>query len=434
MTHLAGEIKKVVPTKDEAARIDATARKILGLARAQSGKIPQITGVETGGSYAKGTWLGGSADIDVFVKMDRNTPRHTFTKLAKAVGYAVLDGYSPAERYAEHPYVEAVVDGTRVNVVPCYDVEAGGWISAADRSPYHTAYVKENMSADQKNEVRLLKRFLMTHQVYGAEIARRGFSGYVAEVLVLHFGGFLETVRGMAEIKRGDVIGRAARSFDTPVAIMDPVDDCRNLAAAISKRNMALFILACRSYLRNPAAGMLQKRVVPGGDWDSVVCVEFGYAKRSPDTLWGQARKAMSALDRQLELEGFSVLKRHVMVAGRVVRILFLLESLRLPKKTVRAGPDVFRREDAARFISRSGVMVWVSEDMKLLRLSERKYTHAAELLSHMLANPGDAGIPAGLHGDVRDFLVVEGSKLSQTVKREAADLLSADGVALSSC
>jgi len=35
-----------------------------------------------------------------------------------------------------------------------------------------------------KDDVRLLKQFLQSNSVYGAEIAKQGFSGYVAEVLV----------------------------------------------------------------------------------------------------------------------------------------------------------------------------------------------------------------------------------------------------------
>ena len=95
-----------------------------------------------------------------------------------------MKSFKPYVRYSEHPYVEATIKGTKVNVVPCYDVKEGQWQSAADRSPFHTKFMLESLTGVMKNEVRLLKKFLSCNKIYGSEIARQGFSGYVAEVLI----------------------------------------------------------------------------------------------------------------------------------------------------------------------------------------------------------------------------------------------------------
>ena len=60
-------------------------------------------------------------------------------------------------RYSEHPYVEANIMKTKVNVVPCYDVKIGNWKSSADRSPFHTKYMQEMLTQEMKNEVRILR-------------------------------------------------------------------------------------------------------------------------------------------------------------------------------------------------------------------------------------------------------------------------------------
>jgi len=39
------------------------------------------------------------------------------------IGFQSLKKFRPYTRYAEHPFVEAVVDGTKVNIVPCYNVK-----------------------------------------------------------------------------------------------------------------------------------------------------------------------------------------------------------------------------------------------------------------------------------------------------------------------
>jgi tRNA nucleotidyltransferase (CCA-adding enzyme) len=82
----------------------------------------------------------------------------------------------------------------RVNVVPCYAVGPKQWKSAADRSPYHVDLVR-SLPADSKTQMKLLKRFMKSIGVYGAEIQTQGFSGYVAEVLVMKHGS-LEGVLG----------------------------------------------------------------------------------------------------------------------------------------------------------------------------------------------------------------------------------------------
>ena len=106
-----------------------------------------------------------------------------------------LKEYSPYLRYADHPYVEAYVDGVKFNIVPCYNVSFGDWKSAADRSPFHTSYVFSNLNQEKKNQVRVLKKFLKSLKIYGAEISIEGFSGYVCEVLILKFGSFLSTIQ-----------------------------------------------------------------------------------------------------------------------------------------------------------------------------------------------------------------------------------------------
>ncbi len=40
----------------------------------------------------------------------------------------------------------------------------------------------------------MLKKFLRSLHIYGAEISTKGFSGYVSEVLIIKFGSFLSTL------------------------------------------------------------------------------------------------------------------------------------------------------------------------------------------------------------------------------------------------
>ncbi|MEX1997004.1 MAG: nucleotidyltransferase domain-containing protein, partial [Nitrosopumilaceae archaeon] len=183
--------KNSIPTEKEQEKIKKISEFALQLVKEQAAKHPEVIGAELGGSYAKGTWLSGEVDLDIFVKLKRDTDEKKFEIVGKEIGFNSLRKFRPYVRYSEHPYVEAIIEGTRVNVVPCYDVEVGQWKSAADRSSFHTKYILQSFDRSKKDEVRLLKKFLIGIGIYGAEIAKEGFGGYVAEVLVQHYGSFL---------------------------------------------------------------------------------------------------------------------------------------------------------------------------------------------------------------------------------------------------
>src|SRR5215216_4347475 len=124
-----------------------------------------------------------------------------------------VDSYVAKLRYSDHPYVEVFVKKVRVNVVPCYDVEQSKWQSAADRSPFHTRYISSNFDDEKRRQARLLKKFLKSVGIYGAEISTEGFSGYVSEVLVLKYSSFenlLKNHRLISSKKANIAVGQSS--------------------------------------------------------------------------------------------------------------------------------------------------------------------------------------------------------------------------------
>ncbi|MDG6929019.1 MAG: nucleotidyltransferase domain-containing protein, partial [Nitrososphaerota archaeon] len=97
--------------------------------------------VVLGGSYAHDTWLPAEADIDAFLVFPPSLGKERLAEVGLAVAREALRGLDVTKRFSEHPYLEAVMGGVRVNVVPCLGVKHGEWISAADRSPHHTLYM-----------------------------------------------------------------------------------------------------------------------------------------------------------------------------------------------------------------------------------------------------------------------------------------------------
>lgn len=438
MTVLDQAKKFTIPAKKEEEKMKKTSELLLALVNEKAKEFPEVVNVELGGSYAKGTWLSGDVDLDIFIKLKKDTDEKRFEFIGKTIGFNSLKKFHPYVRYSEHPYVEAVVEGTRVNVVPCYDVEHGQWKSAADRSSFHTKYILQSLDQQKKDEVRLLKKFLTGMGIYGAEIAKEGFGGYVAEVLILHYGSFLGVLQAASSFVKHQVIGNPTKKFDTFLVIIDPVDSNRNLGTAISAENVGKFILATRAFLKKPSLLFFKPKTKPYNKkyLKNSIVIKFNYKKRSPDIIWGQIKRATSTVASQLELAGFEVLRKSSITDEKTeAALLFLLRSIKIENTLVKNGPEVFRKTESEKYItknSKKNQLMWINEECKILSLQERSHYDAKIFLQHLLKkNLSSSGIPNGLMADIKKgFKVLDGSQtVSKSIKKATSELITTDGL-----
>ena len=213
-----------IPNNQERKKVDIIANQVFSLVNNEAEKQKSVVSVHFGGSYAKETWTRGKIDIDIFVKFKTTTSEKNFEKLGRKIGFDSLKKFKPYVRYSEHPFVEANIDGVGVNVVPCYDVKKDHWKSAADRSTFHTEFMSEKLTGLMKDDIRILKYFLEINGMYGAEIAKQGFSGYVCEVLVYYLGSFENVLKKIANLQNNEMIGESPRKFESSIVIIDPID------------------------------------------------------------------------------------------------------------------------------------------------------------------------------------------------------------------
>ncbi|MEM2760156.1 MAG: CCA tRNA nucleotidyltransferase [Nitrososphaerales archaeon] len=437
--------KLVEPTKNEIDFVDRVARKAFALVKEHSTKFKGVVDVLFGGSYAKGTWLKGDVDIDIFVKVSQDLREQEFERIGKDLGKLALKKYKPYLRYSEHPYVEAFVDDIRVNVVPCYDVEKGKWKSAADRSPYHTQLVKQSFDDEKRREVRLLKKFMKTMGIYGAEIATNGFSGYVCEVLILKYGTCMKVLEASAEFKERQVISLESvedniiKLFDSSLIIIDPVDSRRNLGTAISDENVGKLILTSRRFIMKPSIKFF--RGVPSRKelkfTDNIILVEFNYKDRSPDIIWGQLKSSAKTVAKQLSINGFNVI-RYVTSTNEEgnAAFAFMIDSMQLPGKIVRQGPKVFDRKDSDKFIAKNlkkSQIIWIGDEARMYALLDNKFTDAVTFLKFLFSkNINSSGIAPGLIDDIRrGYRIYSGKKVKWVrenfVKEAIGELVTTD-------
>ncbi|WP_251342233.1 CCA tRNA nucleotidyltransferase [Haloplanus halophilus] len=359
---LARVADRVTPDSAERERLRAAVDDLTDRVRDAAADLPVETRVVQVGSTARGTWLADDRDIDLFVCFPPDLDRAELERYGLAVGRAALpDG---REEYAEHPYVTGEVRGFDVDLVPCYDVaDAAAIQSAVDRTPFHDAYLRERLDDDLTRDVRLFKAFLTGIGAYGSDLRTRGFSGYLSELLVLEYGGFVPLVRAAADWHppvRLDPEDHGTATFDDPLVVIDPTDPERNVAAVCSSENVARLQHYARDLLSDPREDpFVPSEPAPVDPADvrahldrrgtTPVAVVFETPDLVDDQLYPQLRKSLGGIAGELDRRGFAPVRSATFAAGRAVLLVELAVD-ELPSVQRHGGPPVHVREHATGF------------------------------------------------------------------------------------
>lgn len=347
--------ERLAPSPEFLARVatvrEALVKTVESAARARSSPLVRAL---VAGSAARGTFLTDRLDIDLFLLFPPELARERLREEGLALGRAVLS--NPETRYAEHPYLRGEFEGFRVDAVPGFAVsDPSAPLSPVDRTPFHQEYLSRRETPEIVDQVRLAKQFFRTLGVYGSEARTEGFSGYLVELLVLRFGSLralLSAARSWRLPVRLAEPGKEPPRLPAEVALIlaDPVDPHRNVASALSRRNLALVILSAAAYLDRPSGDWFEPRApapMPRNEAlariaeraSHVTVVVLPRPDLVDDTLYPQLRKAERAIADELARSGFELLGS-ASVAGRD-RVIVALEVAHARRSTVRTqdGP-----------------------------------------------------------------------------------------------
>ena len=432
---LADVLKRITPSQKEKKDVLSLADTIVKRVTKAAQKAEVEATVRVEGSVAKDTWLRGEPDIDIFLQLSTSVPREALGTVCIRIAKEATKGSKQVERFAEHPYLEAFVQSTRVNIVPCYKAKPGEWLSATDRTPYHTEFVKPRLNEILRSEIRLLKQFMKGIEVYGAEIKVGGFSGYLCELLTLHYGTFVNVLKAAADWEKPWIIdyqsyykGREneiPKVFEEPLVVVDPVDRGRNVASAVRKECLIEFVAASRQFMQHPSKEFFfpkptrilsEKQLVQSMErrGTALVFVKIGKVKAVPDILWGQLYKTQRSLRRMLVLNEFSIINDAVWSDEADLSVLlFEVEDRFLPLTRKHFGPPVQKRVECDRFLRKHlGASATVSgprlEDERWVAEIKRKYTDIVELLRAELKKGGrQVGVAERVSKALADKVVV---------------------------
>jgi tRNA nucleotidyltransferase (CCA-adding enzyme) len=384
------------PSREERDQVCGLARRLLASIE-ESGKAEGMVV----GSIARDTWVRGDRDLDVFMLFDPSISREELELQGLALARSIAGAYTDTfhEKYAEHPYINALIDDVDVDLVPCYNVGSATKIqSAVDRTPFHTRYITEKING-LIDDVLLLKRFTKAGGIYGSDQMTEGFSGYLCELLILHYGGFTPLLEAAAEWRPQTIIDiehHAAKTFDEPLVVIDPVDPRRNVAAAVSLDKMAGFVELARGYLESPSDQFFAhplERCILKQELASVIrqrrtfvyAIVFATPPYIPEVVVPQLKRSLLSVRELLERNGFPV--HHAYYDMQEEQCMFLFELLtgELPAVRRHAGPPLWNRVNADRFREKhlaertAGPYI---DDGRYEMEVPREYTMAKSLLS----------------------------------------------------
>jgi len=407
-------LEEIRPNSIEKNRLEFLSRKVLEIAKKEAEKYnasPILAG-----SLTRDTWLLTKKEFDVFIIFPKSMSLEKLEKHGLDIGKRIIKNLKGnwLVEYAQHPYVRGYAYGTEMDIVPCYKMESGERIkSAVDRTPFHVEYLDKNLPRKLSDDVRLLKQFCSANKIYGADAKTEGFSGYVCELLVMFYGGFINVLKNVVNWNTGTIIdiekfykkdeySRLRREFKRQVLILiDPTDKTRNAAAAISANSFFTLKKRAEEFLKKPSKeAFFEKKIEPINENDLILAqmrrrtelllVVFEPPKVVPDILWPQLRRFAERLEGMLKEDEFTILRKDIYTNEKdLVVILLEMEISKLPYVNKKIGPLVFDLDDSKRFIEKYKKMVlngpFVENDFWCAEV-ERRFTTAREKLADSLS------------------------------------------------
>jgi tRNA nucleotidyltransferase (CCA-adding enzyme) len=339
--------------------------------------------------------------------------------------------------------------GFDVDIVPCYQLKSASHIkSAVDRTPFHNKWISANLKPKQSKEVRLLKQFAKAHGIYGSDTKTLGLSGYLCELLVVHYGSFMGFIEAVVCWKAGKVLIDMERRYkrsedaffnkrfkDQPLIVIDPVDGERNVAAVMSHGNFEKLVHSAASFLEKPSLSAffppkvrvshadMAKRVRSRGTM--LLAVRFSRPDVIDDVLWPQLRRTAQRLENIMKEYEFGVVGHDVHADGECI-ILLELDKWKLPKLRRLQGPGVFAKERVDEFTKKYKYVgkVWQEKGIMFAEVP-RTFRDAAEKLRDSLSDREDQLLAKGIASYVASsvvsggFEVLEGAAVLGKAKKD---------------
>ncbi|MCX6706870.1 MAG: nucleotidyltransferase domain-containing protein, partial [Candidatus Woesearchaeota archaeon] len=333
----------------------------------------------TGGSIAKGTFLKGDHDCDVFVRFDYKKYKDETgggegkeageggisdilgKALEKAFGKGKVDRLHGSRDYYQ------MKDSIKYEIIPVLEIKKFKEAkNITDCSPMHVLWV--NKFPKMKKDIMLTKAFMKSAGVYGAESYVKGFSGHVVDILTIYSKGFLNLLKQSQKWKTGQVIdyynyhkGKAMMNINrsktqSALIIVDPIDPYRNASAVLSAEKFGQFRKRAAEFLKKPSKEFffaerfdiekIKKKAEGRKERLRLMIIDAKALDGKEDVVGAKLLKVLEFIESQLKQNDFNVIE-----SGwnwdRAEKAVFWIMTSRedLPEMKTVEGPPVKLRE-----------------------------------------------------------------------------------------
>jgi tRNA nucleotidyltransferase (CCA-adding enzyme) len=358
-------LSKITPSKKDRENIESALSHFISQVDEEISSLkikPTITLV---GSIAKDTYLKNVLDMDVFLLFSPKISKEIIAKTTLTIGRKLLA--DAEECYAEHPYIRGMYQNYKFELVPGYKINnVSQKLSAVDRTPLHTTYVKNHLTESQKQEVRLLKQFLRGINCYGAEAEIQGFSGYLCEILIIKFSSFqqfIHTAKNWQPQITLSLQDSSKQSFPEPLVFIDPVDPERNVASAVAPETLDLFIKSSKSFEDEPKITFFFPNKIKPWNIDKIkeeihsdkkqfIGIIFNKPNLINENLYPQLRRTCRVICNESEQEGFQIddITFFIDHIAKKIYIIIKTDKKPLSETYTHTGPPLHLKEHFHKF------------------------------------------------------------------------------------
>ncbi|MFH1642576.1 MAG: CCA tRNA nucleotidyltransferase [Nanoarchaeota archaeon] len=388
---LSNILLNIKPTKEQEkevfSRVNAVLKKI---------RIKNADAI-LGGSGIKGTWLKNAHDADIFVCFDYKIYKERNNEISGILGKYLKKKFSNVIKiHGSRDYFQLKKERFTFEIIPILKiVKAEQAINITDVSPLHAKWV--NKHKNLRDEMRLLKQFCKASEVYGAESYIKGLSGYVCEILTVYYGSFLKVIENASKWKEGTIIDIEkyytkknvlaevnSSKLQSPLIVIDPVQEDRNAAAALSTEKFEILRKKAKEFLKKPSETFFEKKVFliekirDKAKNQNLIILNIEVLKGKHDVIGCKLIKSLEYIKNCLVRHNFEIIE-YGWNWDKTATFYFILPKKELSKKIVHPGPPLKAKEHVKIF--KNKYKKTYTEKGIIKTLIVRKYTKAIDLV-----------------------------------------------------
>jgi tRNA CCA-adding enzyme len=343
-----------IPKKEELDSLGRDAGILLNKLE-KSLKKKRITAeIFLGGSFAKGTMIKKKKyDIDIFVRFKKEGDIEKLEDSLKGAGIKAKRIHGSRDYFR--------VSGKSVfEIVPVLKIDKPEQAkNVTDLSFFHVSYIHKKVKKNPKlsRDIILAKTFCYAQRCYGAESYIKGFSGYALELLVTHYGSFMNFLKAVSRAKSKIIIDPSKfyknkkeillnlneAKLSSPIVFVDPTFKERNALAALSEKTFLKFQKSCQDFLRRPSPKFFILKKIDEKKFNFILEAESG--RQEGDVAGSKLLKFFNFLIRRAEK--YFLIKNTDFEYDKKARYYLKLEKKR---EIMHEGPEINKVENLLAF------------------------------------------------------------------------------------